>query len=124
IEFNYRELEVEKHVQYIFSVEKVLLYCNMHSHYCIDWMKLTLRSPHLVGGFGCTPGGESHAGQTSLCIVIPSLSCGDSFVFVQVSYSWWVLSSLILIDRIHWIDKGKLAKFILDSEVATDISLY
>ncbi|KAF9616851.1 hypothetical protein IFM89_032701 [Coptis chinensis] len=34
----------------------------------------------------------------------------------DVCYSWWVLSSLILIDRVHWIDKGKLAKFILDSQ--------
>lgn len=35
----------------------------------------------------------------------------------QVCYSWWVLSSLIMIDRVHWIDKGKLVKFILDCQV-------
>lgn len=35
----------------------------------------------------------------------------------QVCYSWWVLSSLIMIDRVHWIDKEKLAKFILDCQV-------
>ncbi|KAE8672717.1 xyloglucan endotransglucosylase/hydrolase protein 9-like [Hibiscus syriacus] len=34
----------------------------------------------------------------------------------DVCYSWWVLSSLIMIDRVHWIDKEKLVKFILDSQ--------
>ena len=36
---------------------------------------------------------------------------------LQVCYSWWVLSSLIMIDRVHWIDKKKLADFILDCQV-------
>ncbi|GFZ16872.1 RAB geranylgeranyl transferase beta subunit 1 [Actinidia rufa] len=34
----------------------------------------------------------------------------------DVCYSWWVLSSLIMIDRVHWIDKTKLVKFILDCQ--------
>ncbi|RZC50587.1 hypothetical protein C5167_019018 [Papaver somniferum] len=34
----------------------------------------------------------------------------------DVCYSWWVLSSLIIIDRVHWIDKDKLARFILDCQ--------
>jgi hypothetical protein len=29
----------------------------------------------------------------------------------------WVLSSLIMIDRVHWIDKEKLTKFILNCQV-------
>ncbi|CAK9316258.1 unnamed protein product [Citrullus colocynthis] len=33
-----------------------------------------------------------------------------------VCYSWWVLSSLIMIDRVHWINKEKLIKFILDCQ--------
>lgn len=28
-------------------------------------------------------------------------------------YSWWVLASLKIINRIHWIDKAKLRTFIL-----------
>lgn len=32
-------------------------------------------------------------------------------------YSWWVLTSLIMIDRVHWIDKDKLSKFILNCQV-------
>lgn len=39
------------------------------------------------------------------------------FLWLKVCYSWWVLSSLIMIDRVHWIDKEKLAKFILDCQV-------
>ncbi|PVH37179.1 hypothetical protein PAHAL_6G262600 [Panicum hallii] len=34
----------------------------------------------------------------------------------DVCYSWWVLSSLIMIDRVHWIDKEKLTKFILNCQ--------
>ncbi|XP_055827800.1 geranylgeranyl transferase type-2 subunit beta 1-like isoform X1 [Solanum dulcamara] len=45
------------------------------------------------------------------------LSVTDSRVVApQVCYSWWVLSSLIMIDRVHWIDKKKLVKFILDCQ--------
>ena len=36
---------------------------------------------------------------------------------VTTGYSWWVLSSLIMIDRVHWIDMAKLVKFILDCKV-------
>ena len=31
----------------------------------------------------------------------------------DVCYSWWVLASLKIIGRIHWIDKSKLRSFIL-----------
>ncbi|XP_078416784.1 geranylgeranyl transferase type-2 subunit beta isoform X2 [Cetorhinus maximus] len=31
----------------------------------------------------------------------------------DVCYSWWVLASLKIIGRLHWIDKDKLSRFIL-----------
>lgn len=31
----------------------------------------------------------------------------------DVCYSWWVLASLKIIGKIHWIDKAKLRMFIL-----------
>ncbi|XP_052732604.1 uncharacterized protein LOC108331811 isoform X8 [Vigna angularis] len=34
----------------------------------------------------------------------------------DVCYSWWVLSSLTMIDRVHWISKEKLIRFILDCQ--------
>lgn len=33
----------------------------------------------------------------------------------------WVLSSLTMIDRVHWIDKDKFARFILDCQVFTEL---
>ncbi|KAJ8633319.1 hypothetical protein MRB53_026655 [Persea americana] len=96
---------------------------------------------NLDGGFGCTPGGESHAGQIFCCVgalaITGSLHHVDKDLLgwwlcerqvksgglngrpeklPDVCYSWWVLSSLTMIDRVHWIDKDKLAKFILDCQ--------
>ena len=34
----------------------------------------------------------------------------------DVCYSWWVASSLTMIGRLHWIDGGKLARFILECQ--------
>jgi geranylgeranyl transferase type-2 subunit beta len=31
----------------------------------------------------------------------------------DVCYSWWVLSSLAVLNRVHWIDANKLTGFIL-----------
>ncbi|ESQ41190.1 hypothetical protein EUTSA_v10014116mg [Eutrema salsugineum] len=96
---------------------------------------------NLDGGFGCTPGAESHAGQIFCCVGALAITgnlhhvdkdllgwwlCerqvksgglnGRPEKLPDVCYSWWVLSSLIMIDRVHWIDKAKLVKFILDCQ--------
>ncbi|KAJ0243357.1 Geranylgeranyl transferase type-2 subunit beta 1 [Hirschfeldia incana] len=96
---------------------------------------------NLDGGFGCTPGAESHAGQIFCCVgalaITGSLHHVDKDLLgwwlcerqvksgglngrpeklPDVCYSWWVLSSLIMIDRVHWINKAKLVKFILDCQ--------
>ncbi|KAH9290381.1 hypothetical protein KI387_034498, partial [Taxus chinensis] len=93
------------------------------------------------GGFGCIPGGESHAGKTFCCVGALAISgvlahvdrdllgwwlCerevktgglnGRPEKLADVCYSWWVLSSLIMIDRVHWINKEKLKNFILDCQ--------
>jgi geranylgeranyl transferase type-2 subunit beta len=41
----------------------------------------------------------------------------------KVCYSWWVLSSLAIIERLHWIDKEKLKSFILRCQVAISLFL-
>ncbi|KAH0773333.1 hypothetical protein KY290_010470 [Solanum tuberosum] len=127
-------------------------------------VKYIVSCKNVDGGFGCTPGAESHAGQTpyvgklreecisiakdsiqpqflsfaSLLIMYEAFSpallyynCYSASALQQVKsgglngrpeklpdvcYSWWVLSNLIMIDRVHWIDKEKLAKFILDCQ--------
>eukprot|EP00740_Mantoniella_antarctica_P025618 CAMPEP_0198683586 /NCGR_PEP_ID=MMETSP1468-20131203/10862_1 /TAXON_ID=1461545 /ORGANISM="Mantoniella sp, Strain CCMP1436" /LENGTH=315 /DNA_ID=CAMNT_0044427711 /DNA_START=1 /DNA_END=948 /DNA_ORIENTATION=- len=90
------------------------------------------------GGFGCTPGGESHAGQIFTCVGALAIGGGLQHVdadllgwwlcerqvkagglngrpekLPDVCYSWWVLSSLSILKRLHWIDQGALARFIL-----------
>ncbi|XP_016499560.1 geranylgeranyl transferase type-2 subunit beta 1 isoform X2 [Nicotiana tabacum] len=104
-------------------------------------VKYIVSCKNVDGGFGCTPGAESHAGQIFCCVgalaITGSLHHVDKDLLgwwlcerqvksgglngrpeklPDVCYSWWVLSSLIMIDRVHWIDKEKLAKFILDCQ--------
>ncbi|KAL0001773.1 hypothetical protein SO802_015554 [Lithocarpus litseifolius] len=66
------------------------------SYQCGEGCELHCKLQKFGWWIGCTPGGESHAGQ--------SLLLG------------WVLSSLIMIDRVHWINKEKLVEFILDCQ--------
>ncbi len=35
----------------------------------------------------------------------------------QVCYSWWCLSCLAILGRLHWIDRDALSAFILDCQV-------
>lgn len=104
-------------------------------------MNYIVSCKNLDGGFGCTPGGESHAGQIFCCVgALAIVGClhhvekdllgwwlserqvksgglnGRPEKLPDVCYSWWVLSSLIMIDRVHFIDKQKLVKFILDCQ--------
>lgn len=95
------------------------------------------------GGYGVSPGAESHAGQTFTCVAALAIAGrldGDSGGLVDrdrlgrwlserqipggglngrpekaedVCYSWWVLSSLQIIGRAHWIDRDALIAFIL-----------
>lgn len=95
------------------------------------------------GGFGVAPGAESHSGQIFTCLAALSIAGElDSYLgeegkdrlgawmserqldetgglngrpmkLVDVCYSWWVGSSLAMIDRLHWIDRKKLTAFIL-----------
>jgi prenyltransferase beta subunit len=37
----------------------------------------------------------------------------------DVCYSWWALSSLVMIKKSAWIDHKKLAEFILSAAVRT-----
>ncbi|KAL8800569.1 MAG: hypothetical protein Q9182_005080 [Xanthomendoza sp. 2 TL-2023] len=93
---------------------------------------------NLDGGYGVSPGAESHAGQIFVCV--GALAIADRLDLVDkdrlggwlserqldngglngrpekledVCYSWWVMSSLAMIGRLDWIDKEKLSRFIL-----------
>ena len=94
------------------------------------------------GGYGISPGAESHAGQIFTCVgalaILGRLDLvdrdrlggwlserqlpngglnGRPEKLEDVCYSWWVVSSLAMIDRHHWIDRDKLAHFILRCQV-------
>jgi geranylgeranyl transferase type-2 subunit beta len=95
------------------------------------------------GGYGVSPGAESHSGQVLTCVAALAIAGrldlidkdklgrwlserqtpggglnGRPEKKEDVCYSWWVFSSLHIIDRAHWIDKDALAKFILGSQDA------
>jgi len=101
-------------------------------------VEYVLRCRNHDGGFGMSPGAESHAGQIFTCVGALAIAgrlddldadlLGDWLCERQlpngglngrpekledVCYSWWVLSSLAMIDRLHWIDREKLVAFIL-----------
>lgn len=95
------------------------------------------------GGYGMSPGAETHAGQIFTCVgalaIVRKLDLVDKDKLggwlserqlpngglngrpeklEDVCYSWWVLSSLAMIDRLHWIDGKKLTQFILRCQVS------
>ncbi|PHH56151.1 putative geranylgeranyl transferase type-2 subunit beta [Ceratocystis fimbriata CBS 114723] len=93
------------------------------------------------GGYGVSPGAESHSGQVFTCLAALSIAGRMDLVDgdrlgqwlserqlangglngrpekkEDVCYSWWVLSSLAMIGKTHWIDRDKLAAFILSCQ--------
>lgn len=104
-------------------------------------VEFVLSCQNFDGGFGCIPGAESHAGQVFCCVGALSLAnalhridgellgwwlcerqlpCGGfngrPDKLEDVCYSWWVLSSLAMLEKIEWIDSDKLTSFIHDCQ--------
>lgn len=96
------------------------------------------------GGYGTSPGAESHSGQIFTCLGALSIAGRLDLVDQDklgawlserqlkngglngrpekkedVCYSWWVMSSLAMLDKLHWIDGKKLTSFILQCQVGT-----
>jgi geranylgeranyl transferase type-2 subunit beta len=94
------------------------------------------------GGYGVSPGAESHSGQIFACLA--ALSIANALDTVDADklgawlserqveggglngrpekledscYSWWVGASLAILSRLHWVDGEKLGKFILGCQV-------
>lgn len=93
------------------------------------------------GGFGSKPNAESHAGLIYCCVGFLSitkqlhrLDCeklawwlcerqlesgglnGRPEKLPDVCYSWWVLASLTIMGKLHWISADKLREFILSCQ--------
>ena len=100
------------------------------------------------GGYGTSPGAESHAGQVFTCVGALTIAGRLDLVNHQklaawlserqlkngglngrpekkedVCYSWWVMSSMAMLDKLHWIDGTKLTQFILQCQVRSCLSL-
>lgn len=94
------------------------------------------------GGYGTSPGAESHSGQVFTCVGALAIAGRLDLVNQDrlgawlserqlkngglngrpekkedVCYSWWVMSSMAMLDRLHWIDGDKLTRFILQCQV-------
>lgn len=94
------------------------------------------------GAYGISPGAESHSGQVFTCVGALSIAGRLDLVdrdrlaawlsdrqlsngglngrpekLEDVCYSWWVLSSLAMIGRLHWINAERLIGFILQCQV-------
>ena len=103
---------------------------------------------NLDGGYGVSPGAESHAGQVWTCVGALAIAGRLDLVDIDrlagwlserqlsngglngrpekledVCYSWWVASSLAIIGRLHWIDGDKLVKFILRCQVCSLLAM-
>ena len=101
------------------------------------------------GGYGASPGSESHAGQIFTCLGALSIAGRLNLVNIEklatwlserqveggglngrpekledVCYSWWVLSSLSMIGKIHWIHGKKLKAFILRCQVSNPYLIF
>ncbi|CEH11762.1 rab geranylgeranyltransferase [Ceraceosorus bombacis] len=96
------------------------------------------------GGFGTVPGAESHAGQAFVCMgalaILGGLDGLDKKAkdktatwlaerqlengglngrpqkLEDVCYSWWVLTALSILHKLHWISPPKLCEFILSAQ--------
>lgn len=102
---------------------------------------------NLDGSYGRIPGAESHAGQVYTCVGALSIARrldlastdrlaawlserqlpngglnGRPEKLEDVCYSWWVLTSLAMIGKLHWIDQTKLSRFILKCQVGSKSS--
>lgn len=105
----------------------------------VDWI---LQCQNFDGCFGMVPGAESHAAQAFTCLGVLAITNnldklpnkellewwlsdrqvengglnGRPEKLPDVCYSWWVLSSLSMLGKLHYIDGDKLKEFILSCQ--------
>lgn len=123
------------------------LYCAFNALSILDMMNLVdvdkavsyiQACANFDGGFGRSPGEESHSGQIFTCVGALTIARRLDIVdrtrlaawlserqlangglngrpekLEDVCYSWWVLSSIAMLGKLHWIDASQLTSFIL-----------
>jgi len=108
-------------------------------------VQFILSCQNFDGGFGACPGAESHGGQVFTCVAVLAMAqaldqidadrlgwwlcerqCdsgglnGRPEKQSDVCYSWWNLTALQIIGRLHWINTKKLTQFILECQDVED----
>ncbi|KAK8894096.1 hypothetical protein M9Y10_022528 [Tritrichomonas musculus] len=108
----------------------------------VEWVK---KCQNFDGGFGVVEGCESHAGQVFTALGALTIANAidivdkDSLGFwlserqdpkggfngrpeklPDVCYSWWVGSSIAMINKKNWVDADKLEEFVLSAQDAED----
>lgn len=108
----------------------------------VEWIK---KCQNFDGGFGVVEGCESHAGQ--VFTALGALAIADSMDTIDqdslgfwlserqdpkggfngrpeklpdVCYSWWVGSSIAMINKKNWVDADKLEEFVLSAQDKDD----
>ena len=134
----------EKDTRFLYGAFNALSILDLMQLVDVDKSVSLLRQcANLDGGFGREPGEESHSAQVLTCVgalsIARKLDCidldrlgawlserqlpngglnGRPEKLEDVCYSWWVLASLSMIGRLHWIDKEKITRFILRCQVS------
>jgi geranylgeranyl transferase type-2 subunit beta len=132
------------------EIDTRFTYCALNALWLLDKMEVidVTKAVNYIsscrnfdGGFGATPGNESHAGQVFTCVAALALANRLDLVepdllswwlserqtasgglngrpekLQDVCYSWWCLSALSILNKLHWIDSEKLTSFILDCQ--------
>ncbi|KAL9095590.1 MAG: hypothetical protein Q9165_002022 [Trypethelium subeluteriae] len=105
---------------------------------CVQYVK---SCQNFDGAYGVSPGAESHSARVYTCVgtlaLAGRLDAADTDALAgwlserqlpngglngrpekleDVCYSWWVLSSMAMIGRLHWIDKDRLTSFIFQCQ--------
>ncbi|KAI0248223.1 rab geranylgeranyltransferase [Lactifluus subvellereus] len=117
------------------------LYCGVSALTSSRTVSYLASCRNFDGGFGRVAGAESHAAQVWVCtaalaildrldvIDVPTLGWwlaerqlpngglnGRPEKLEDVCYSYWVLSSLAILDKLTWIDSAALTRFILSAQ--------
>ncbi|KAJ7368111.1 terpenoid cyclases/protein prenyltransferase alpha-alpha toroid [Mycena albidolilacea] len=132
--------EIDTRFSYIAVNALSLLGCldQLDQNKTVDYIK---QCRNFDGGFGSSVGAESHAGQVFPCVaaltILDRLDAVDGETLAwwlaerqlpngglngrpekleDVCYSFWVLSALAVLNKVSWIDSGKLTSFILSAQ--------
>lgn len=135
----------EQDTRFLYCAFNALSILNMMDRIDVDKAVAYVKAcENFDGSYGRIPGAESHSGQVFTCVGALAIARRLDLVsqdrlaawlserqlpngglngrpekLEDVCYSWWVLTGLSIIGKLHWIDKSKLSNFILRCQVCS-----